>query len=52
MKYFVLSLFVFTFCSCDSMEINAQEEIENTSPCTACEECGEEILKAEEKPTS
>ena len=52
MKY-IISLFLsFVLCSCDNMEINAQEEPVNSSPCDACEGCGSEEIKEADKPTS
>ena len=52
MKYFLSLLVIFSLCSCDSMEISAQEETGNPSPCAACEECGKEELEVNKKPTS
>ena len=52
MKYFITLFLTFVLCSCDSMEINAQEEPVNSSPCDACEGCGSEEMKEEDKPTS
>ena len=52
MKYIITIFLTFALCSCDSMEINAQEEPVNSSPCDACEDCGSEEIKEEDKPTS
>ena len=45
MKYIITIFLTFALCSCDSMEINAQEEPVNSSPCDACEGCGREEVK-------
>ena len=52
MKYLTVLFLTFVLCSCDSMEIKAQEEPVNSSPCDACEGCGSEDIKVEDKPTS
>ena len=52
MKFFLSMLVIFFLCSCDSMEISAQEQTGNPSPCAACEECGKEGLEVDNKPTS
>ena len=42
------------FTSCDSMEMNAQDQPTSSSPCAACEDCGSVSNEAKEapKPTS
>ena len=52
---FIFPLFaLFIFTSCDSMEMNAQDQPTSSSPCAACENCGSGSSEAKEapKPTS
>ena len=52
MKFFIPTILLFLLTSCDTMEIQAGEDSMNSSPCSACPNCGNSDTKEEIKPTS
>ena len=50
-KTFITSILITLLCSCESMEISAQET-EDSSPCSACDKCDGVEPKSVSKPTS
>ena len=52
MKFILPMFFLLLFTSCDTMEIQAGEDSMKSSPCAACQGCGDSEAKEEIKPTS
>ena len=52
MKFIIPTILLLLFTSCDTMEIQAGEDSMKSSPCAACQGCGDSEAKEEIKPTS